>query len=101
MGDWTLSDKIAAIASVAGLLQFTVLIFTYFIMRGTAIRQLRAYCLVARAEILDVEVGKTPRARITIKNFGQTPAKNFSIISVMGYDTFPISRLPEPDFKKA
>lgn len=96
-----MSDKIAAIASFVGLLQFVALILTYVIMRGTAIRQLRAYCLIARAEVLDVELGKAPKARITIKNFGQTPAKNFKTIAVLGYDTFPISRLPNPDFEHA
>ena len=100
LSSWTLSDKIAAIASIAGLLQFIALICTIWITKGAAERQLRAYCLIARAEILNVEVGKRPKAKITIKNSGQTPAKNFWQVATMAYDTYPITRLSDPDFKK-
>jgi hypothetical protein len=68
---------------------------------STAERQLRAYCLVAKAEITNIELGKQPKAIITIKNSGQTPAKNFWQIAVMGYDAFPTEKLGNPDFRKA
>jgi hypothetical protein len=68
---------------------------------NNAERQLRAYCMVVKAEIIDVENGKDPRAKITIKNSGQTPAKNFKQVATMGYDTFPISRLGNPNLKRA
>jgi|GEM_PF-4547415 len=90
-GNWSLSDKIAAIASVAAFLQFVALAVTIWVMRGSAVRQLRAYVLVQGIEILDFEIGKQPRARVTIKNFGQTPAKNFRQWATMGFDVFPPS----------
>jgi hypothetical protein len=40
----------------------------------TAERQLRAYISVVKARFSDVEIGKRPKAKVTIRNSGQTPA---------------------------
>lgn len=98
--NWSLSEKIAAFASVAGFLQFVALIVTVCVMRRSAERQLRAYCMVESIEITNVQVEKTPTAIITIKNSGQTPAKNVWHAARMGYDTYPMTRLVTPNFTK-
>ena len=43
-------------------------------MEGTSERQLRAYVGVSKVEVDKLGVGHKTRLRITIKNFGQTPA---------------------------
>jgi hypothetical protein len=70
---WSLSDKIAAIASFVGLLQFLALFATVWIMMRTARRQLRAY--VWGSTVRNVNIDANPfEAQMTIKNSGVTPA---------------------------
>jgi len=90
---WSLSDKIAVIASVVAFLQFLALIATVFVMRRTAERQLRAYIMVDTARIDNLKVGEKPVAHLTFKNSGQTPAREVSHWCAMGFDTFP-HRIP-------
>lgn len=73
---WTLSDKIAVIASIVALLQFFALVATIFAMMRTAKRQLRAYiCLYGGSiRLLPVENQTFVEAYVRLKNCGQTPA---------------------------
>ena len=75
---WTLSDKIAAIASIVALLQFCALVATVVVLMRTASRQLRAYVFVADAEITDIGTDSI-QAVVTIKNTGQTPAYDVTL----------------------
>lgn len=93
---WTSSDKIAAVASLAALLQFIVLIITVSVMRGTASRQLRAYVLVKDNGIDEIRFGDFPKANVNIQNFGQTPAYKVSCWCKVGIREYPLARpLPE------
>jgi hypothetical protein len=111
---WNLSDKIAAIASIAAFLQFLALVATIWIIMRNGQRQLRAYVIVERGIVANVadpisEYGKGqatvaqlrvpstgPVAQITIKNTGQTPAYNLVHWGNMEVREFPLtSRLPE------
>src|SRR5260370_34589796 len=75
---WSLSDKIAGIATVVAFLQFAALFLTLRIMRRTAQRQLRAY-------ICDIEGnavfpgGTIVNIEIAFRNSGQTPAYDVEI----------------------
>jgi hypothetical protein len=69
---WTLSDKIAAVASVSALLQFIALVVTWWLMKETARRQLRAYVSGGLGKYTDMPVGNW--LFVTINNYGTTPA---------------------------
>jgi hypothetical protein len=79
---WSLSDRIAGIASAAAFLQFLALIATVFITVRNGRRQLRAYILPHGATIIDgmmLDPPQPARANIpgivlSFKNSGQTPA---------------------------
>lgn len=60
-------------------------------------RQLRAYVLVDTLKIMDLAVGKMPSAIITIKNFGQTPAKKIIHTTRLGFSTYPEWVAPQED----
>ncbi len=111
---WSLSDKIAVGACIAGFAQFLALITTIWIMIRNGRRQLRAYVIVERGIIANVanpisEYGKRqatvaqlsvpstgPVAQITIKNTGQTPAYKLVHWGNMEIREFPLtSQLPE------
>jgi hypothetical protein len=101
---WSLSDKIAVIASAVAFLQFLALIATVFVMRRTAQRQLRAYICVESGDIELVNAGAGVRAQIRVKNFGQTPAhKAVSWASVRVFDAespvFSMTRSERPAFR--
>jgi hypothetical protein len=85
--DWTLTAAIAA-AIFTGVLAIIAMVQVYD-TRKSSERQLRAYLMVEKARIEDVEVGKTPRAVVTLKNFGQTPAYEVQQWANIGYDFFP------------
>jgi len=70
---WTLSDKIAVVASIAAMLQFVALVVTVCVFMRTAKRQLRAY--MGGAAVQDENI-YAPQflAQMVIKNSGQTPA---------------------------
>lgn len=71
--NWSLSDKIAAIATIGGFLQFLALIITIAVMIKTARRQLRAY-----VSLDPPRFGKhnLDSIQVMAKNGGQTPAYN-------------------------
>lgn len=56
----------------------------------TAERQLRAYVMIEKAHIENLQIGKTPKARIVIKNWGQTPAYNVTHWCAVGFGPYPI-----------
>jgi hypothetical protein len=91
---WTLSDKIAAIASIAALLQFFALVITVFVLMSTANRQLRAYVFISGAQLDDIGVGQIPYAQLRFKNFGQTPAYKMTQWAMVGIGKFPLETHP-------
>jgi hypothetical protein len=74
---WSLSDKIAIIASLAAFLQFVALVATFMIMRATARRQLRAYIMIQGGLIMLFDNDSKMIAKVALKNFGQTPGYDF------------------------
>jgi hypothetical protein len=118
---WSLSDKIALIASSFAFLQFLTLVATIWIMMQNGQRQLRAYVVVERgiignvanpihnrvdkvetvARIIDPQAG--PTVQITIKNTGQTPAYKVVHWGRICVENFPLTAvlppMPEPDSK--
>lgn len=98
-GTWSLDQQIAAIASIAGLLQFIGLIATICVMVRTARRQLRAYVAATGKELL----GPIPLIyKFSIVNHGQTPAykvTDSAIVEVLPYPlppNFAFPPLPNP-----
>jgi hypothetical protein len=86
--DWTLSDKIAAITSVATALQFIALVITVGVMIRNGRRQLRAYVNVVK--ITGRNLGDKHTFTIDIKNFGQTPAYREITRSTAVFADFPL-----------
>jgi hypothetical protein len=80
---WSLSDKIAVIASVVAFLQFLALIATVYVMRRTGQRQLRAYIVagINNVDIQGPENEVSVSLGVSIKNTGQTPAHDLSVVS--------------------
>jgi hypothetical protein len=82
MKSWGTGDKIAVVASIAGVLQVVALIVTVAIMMRNGRRQLEAYVLTESAGLSDGMTLEPPQPRwknvpgavIFIKNSGQTPA---------------------------
>jgi len=80
LNGWTASDKIAALAALAGLLQVVALIITFLLMGRTAKRQLRAYVCVSGGSITLRQANQQTflEGFVALKNFGATPAYNHS-----------------------
>lgn len=107
---WTLGDKIAAIVAFFAFLQFLGVVATYFVMRDTARRQLRAYINPTRGSIYDGNTVRPaqsnkagfPYAELTVKNAGATPA--YDVVSFMEIAVIPIAEedklLPIIELKK-
>jgi hypothetical protein len=77
---WSLSDKIAAVLAFVGFLQLVALVATVEVARRTATRQLRAYACLEGGSVKpkELEDGKVLLdGFVRLKNFGQTPAKDF------------------------
>lgn len=88
-------------ASVGGIVStVAVLIALYMtldanrIARDTAARQLRAYVSIGTVKISALTIGQVPMFTANFKNFGQTPAHGFVIISFAAYIT---AAVPDPD----
>jgi hypothetical protein len=81
---WSLSDKIAVIASIVAFLQFLALVVTIFVISRIGRRQLRAYVLPENSGILEGNMlnppqpakANIPGVGMLIKNGGFTPAFN-------------------------
>jgi hypothetical protein len=79
---WGLSDKIAAVASIAAFLQFIALIATVGVMLWTATRQMRAYVYADNAGLYEGMMlvppmpahTNEPGVVLVWRNTGQTPA---------------------------
>lgn len=95
---WAIGDKIAAIVAFFAFLQFLGGAATYFVMRDTAHRQLRAYVLPQDAGIFD---GTTlnpaqpgfaghPCVGTRFYNNGQTPAYN--VVPTIAVAIIPIAQ---------
>src|ERR1700722_5498736 len=64
----------------------------------TAERQLRAYLMIKSVRLEGLKDGSCPRAIITFKNSGKTPAQNVTHWAKLGFSTFPdMAQLPETD----
>jgi hypothetical protein len=59
-------------------------------LRQTAERELRAYVMIENAHIDGLDVGHFPRAALTLKNTGTTPAYNLTHWCAMGFAPFPL-----------
>lgn len=67
-------------------------------MEESAEKQLRAYVMISDGTVTDLRVGNEPKARIIIKNSGQTPAYDLQQWSVMGSGPYPLNgSLPDRD----
>jgi len=94
---WSLSDKIAVIASIVAFLQFIALVWTVLVMILNGQRQLRAYVLPENSGILEGTMlvppqpakANVPGVGMLIKNSGQTPAYN--LISVAKIAVIPVA----------
>lgn len=58
--------------------------------KANARHEMRAYVMLETARIVGLEVGSTPVAHLTFKNFGQTPAIDATIWCVLGFDRYPL-----------
>jgi hypothetical protein len=77
---WSLSDKIAAFVVVVGFFQLLALLATYFVMRSTAQRQLRAYISdIAGTATFISDTESRIEIDIQFRNAGQTPAYSVEI----------------------
>jgi hypothetical protein len=71
---WTLSDKIAGIASTVAALQFLALVFTLEITRRTARSQLRAYIGMDKGEVINLDGDESLEVTMSFRNAGQPPS---------------------------
>jgi hypothetical protein len=94
--DWSSSDTIAAIASIAGLLQVAALIFTIFVMIRNGRRQLRAYVFVENAWAKRVADKDEWTIKYRVKNTGATPAYKARVTDIAKAVDWTISALPKP-----
>jgi hypothetical protein len=89
----TLNNYGIAITAIATILLTFVtggLVWVGYVQLRTTRAQLRAYAFVESAHIEGVAIGQTPRANVTIKNFGQTPAFRLRQWARMGFQSFPL-----------
>lgn len=63
--------------------------------RRSSEKQLRAYCLVESIQIGDLTIGRNPKISVTIKNYGQMPALNYTQIGISGIDQYPLPIFPD------
>lgn len=98
--DWWIV-RLTAVLGALALLQLLAFALQAFRLRQTvramqesSERQLRAYVFVAAARIENYGVGQVPRAKLTIRNSGQTPAVRLINRASLGFDTFPPNVTP-------
>jgi hypothetical protein len=78
----------------AGILQFIILVGTFFIMRDTARRQLRAYVCI-ESGLVTFPQPNMPEVLIEYKNTGQTPAYNTNAWINLWFGPHPLKeRIP-------
>lgn len=94
---WSLSDKIAVGACIAGFAQFLALIATIWIMIRNGRRQLRAHVFPNDISVVDgtlldpqeMHKADIPAVSMLIKNSGQTPA--YDVVSWWEIEVIPVS----------
>jgi hypothetical protein len=92
---WGLSDKIAAIASLAALFQLLALLAAVLLMFRTSRRQLRAYVSMngGSVRLVDDPNGEQLlEGYVKLKNFGNTPAyefRSYAMIKVLNVNAPP------------
>ena len=79
------------VATIAGAIAFK----QYLLASASAERQDRAYLLPDRVEI-DIHPDTIPIVRVVIKNFGKTPASNFTVTSQCKVVRSPSSVFEKP-----
>ncbi|GEM_PF-3989196 len=92
-------DKIAAVATAVGFLQFVVLVATVHVMRRSARQQLRGYVSAFPDFIRSFDEQTLAEISFTTRNVGQTPAYDIthsSDIEVLPQPLPPGYRFPEP-----
>jgi hypothetical protein len=99
LNGWTLSDKIAGIASVAAFLQFLALLATVWIMVRNGRRQLRAYVTYEIKGWRGVNEGRPLAIQYALFNNGQTPARLVKVIGTIEILPFPLPKEQEPDLE--
>ena len=87
---WTLSDKIAAIATVAAFLQFLALLITVCIMVRNGRRQLRAYVAYEITAWRGINDKRPLAVQVVLINNGQTPARLVKIFGTIEIMPFPL-----------
>jgi hypothetical protein len=92
---WTLSDKIALISAIAGAFQFFALIATIQTMHRFSSRQLRAYVATSSAKLF-LHVDGSFEPVIEFKNSGQTPAYDFRVALLAGFESYPLANRGKP-----
>jgi hypothetical protein len=94
---WSLSDKIAVGACIAGFSQFVALLVTICIMIRNGRRQLRAHVFPNDISIVDgslldppeMHKADIPAISMLIKNSGQTPA--YDVVSWLKIEVIPVA----------
>jgi len=92
---WSLSDKIAVGACIAGFAQFLALLATIWTMHRFGRRQLRAYIALKQARVLLEEDGNV-QATIELYNCGQTPAYAMKVSHMSGFSSYPLKAVGYP-----
>lgn len=104
--DERIANYTLSLAILTGVLAASTIglwIVNYFVLRHgreTAERQLRAYVMIDAASIENVKIGGCPEAKLTIKNYGQTPAINLTHWARMGFYPYPLPLTSVPLPKK-
>ena len=94
--DWTLSDKIAVGATVAGFLQVAALIITSYVMIRNGRRQLRAYVFVENAWAKRTADKDEWNVRYRVRNTGATPAYKTRVTDIAKAIDRSMPELPTP-----
>jgi hypothetical protein len=95
--EWNLSDQIAAIAVVVGVIQAIALIWTIRVIVANGRRQLRAYLFIDQAMIEWVSTENAWKVRYRLKNYGSTPARQTRITDLAKAIDWPTQHAPAPD----
>jgi len=86
---WSLSDKIAAVASAVAFFQFLALVATIWVMRTSTQRQLRAY--VGITDIKAENIGGAAAFLLEFRNSGQTPAYSMTVETRVKLADYPLN----------
>lgn len=85
---------ITAIATVLLMVITGGLAIVGFMQIMTSRAELRAYVYIDEAHVDHISTGAVPEAQIKIRNFGRTPAYQFTQGAVMGIQAYPLTDDP-------